>query len=636
MFNKSIAYRLSIYISIAVITVFLIFILIAYVFNSSILKSNIENKAMGMGYQSMIMGERQLVSTKEITHSIADMSMYFAQNNDMEILISKLMTKYHFLNAIHVNIDSVVPNIEYHNYYCFRDKDSLQFWEGNELVFRCGKEKHIFMKVMNENNAVWTEEFTCKKNDQLVVSYYVPIMVQNEHGASMQIGSVISELTLLELADTINSIKIGESGYAFLVNKDGTYLTHPDKELILKKNLFNISAHEYPATQNRIKNLLENSLSGSTIAYPEYLNYEKCWIHYTPMKETNWTLIFVVPYNELFVPLYIIVLRMLFFAILGILVIFFIVTYISNKLIQPLSTVTRQLKKFSSGAAGSSGFNTKNEVELVSSSLEFLKDWYEKFKIDQTHEEIQNSQRRQDLMEASEIQMSLINTDFSITKDKSNFDLFAVYHPARIVSGDLYDFILLDKDNLYFTIGDVSGKGLSAAFFMSVAQTLLKNNSKYRSPGKIIAQTNNELYTNNQHQFFLTCFTGVLNLKTGNLKYCNAAHTASLVLSKNGELSELNNSHGMPLGLYPNRIYPESETRLKPGDSIILYSDGVTEMQDKEKQHYGSERFYEILKKSAGSDPDNTIQIIENDLKIFRGTANQSDDVTMMIIKFKP
>lgn len=636
MFNKSIAYRLSIYISIAVITVFLIFILIAYLFNSSILKSNIENKAMGMGYQSMIMGERQLVSTKEITHNIADMAMYFAQHNDMEILISKLMSKYHFLNAIHVNIDSVVPNIEYHNYYCFRDKDSLQFWKGNELVFRCGKEKHIFMKVMNENNPAWTEEFTCKKNDQLVVSYYVPIMVQNDHGASIQIGSVISELTLLELADTINSIKIGESGYAFLVNNEGTYLTHPNREWILKKNLFNISAHEYQVTQNRIKNLLENSLSGSTIAYPEYLNHEKCWIHYTPMEETNWTLIFVVPYNELFVPLYIIVLRMLFFAILGILVIFFIVTYISNKLIQPLSTVTRQLKKFSSSAAGSSGFNTKNEVELVSSSLEFLKDWYEKFKIDQTHEEKLNSQTRQDLMEASEIQMSLINTDFSITKDKSNFDLFAVYKPARIVSGDLYDFILLDKENLYFTIGDVSGKGLSAAFFMSVAQTLLKNNSKYRSPGKIIAQTNNELYTNNQHQFFLTCFTGVLNLKTGNLKYCNAAHTASLVLSKNGELSELNNSHGMPLGLYPNRIYPESETSLKPGDSIILYSDGVTEMQDIEKQHYGSERLYEILKKSAGSDPDNTIQIIENDLKIFRGTANQSDDVTMMIIKFKP
>mgnify|MGYP000949150360 FL=1 len=236
MFNKSIAYRLSIYISIAVITVFLIFILIAYLFNSSILKSNIENKAMGLGYQSMIMGERQLVSTKEITQNIADLSIYFAQHNNVELLVSKLMTKYHFLNAIHINIDSVIPEIDYHNYYCFRDVDSLQFWKGNELVFHCGKEKSIFMEVMDKKNPAWTQEFTCRKNDQLVVSYYVPIMVQSNDGISRQIGSVISELTLLELADTINSIKIGERGYAFLVNKDGTYLTHPEKEFIFKKN----------------------------------------------------------------------------------------------------------------------------------------------------------------------------------------------------------------------------------------------------------------------------------------------------------------------------------------------------------------------------------------------------------------
>ena len=282
MFNKSIAYRLSIYISIAVITVFLIFILIAYLFNSSILKSNIENKAMGLGYQSMIMGERQLVSTKEITQNIADLSIYFAQHNNVELLVSKLMTKYHFLNAIHINIDSVIPEIDYHNYYCFRDVDSLQFWKGNELVFHCGKEKSIFMEVMDKKNPAWTQEFTCRKNDQLVVSYYVPIMVQSNDGISRQIGSVISELTLLELADTINSIKIGERGYAFLVNKDGTYLTHPEKEFIFKKNLYNISAHEYQTTQININDLLKNGLTGSTIAYPEYLNHEKCWIHYTP------------------------------------------------------------------------------------------------------------------------------------------------------------------------------------------------------------------------------------------------------------------------------------------------------------------------------------------------------------------
>lgn len=632
MFNKSIAYRLSIYISLAVITVFLIFIFIAYVFNNSIIKSNIENKAIGMGYQAMMMGVRQLVSTKEITSNISDQVLYFAQHNDVDFLVSKLMNKYHFLNAIHVNIDSVVPKLHYHNYYMFRDADSIYTWKGNEIVYHCRNEQRIFQAVTGKDSAVWTEEFTCHKNNKLVVSYYSPIKIRNKADSLITVGSVISELSLLDLADSINTLKIGDSGYAFLVSKDGTYLSHPNGEWIMNKNLSNISEKEYSDSQSQISSLIINNKTGSTVAYPQYMNYEKCWIYYTPIKETGWTLIFVVPYDELFVPLYLLILRMLFFAVLGILVIFFTITYITNRLIYPLSKVTSQLKSFSSDT-GNFEVNTRNEIELVSASLENIKKWYERFKIDQFKEEKLNSQRLQDLMEASEIQMSLINTDFKAFNSENEVKLFATYHPARIVSGDLYDFIFLDEENLYFTIGDVSGKGLSAAFYMSVAQTLLKSNSRFNSPGKIVTNANNELYTNNQHQFFLTLFAGVLNVKTGVLFYCNAAHTASLIVTASGKITELTETHGMPLGLYPNRTYSQSEALLNPGDSIVLYSDGVTEMQNEDKMHFGNERFFEVLRENATLYPEKLIDEIENSLADFRGMAKQSDDVTIMVIK---
>jgi sigma-B regulation protein RsbU (phosphoserine phosphatase) len=148
---------------------------------------------------------------------------------------------------------------------------------------------------------------------------------------------------------------------------------------------------------------------------------------------------------------------MLFFSVLGILAIFFIITYISNKLIQPLSKVTTQLKKFSS-VTGESGLVTSNEVEQVSESLNYLKSWYEKFEINQNKEDKINTLRKQDLLEASEIQMSLINNNFSVFANRNDIDLFAVYKPARIVSGDLFDFFFLDDYNLFFSIGDVSGK----------------------------------------------------------------------------------------------------------------------------------------------------------------------------------
>lgn len=634
MFNKSIAYRLSIYISLAVISVFLIFILFAYYFNSNIIKSNIENKAIAKGLQAMMLGERQLVSTKEITSNVSEQVMYFAQHNDVEFLVSNLMAKYQYLNAIHVNIDSAVPDLQYRNYYFVRDYDSVYYQKENEFIYHCEVERRIFEEIINKDSSGWTETFYCKRNQKQVVSYYSPIRIKNISNEFVTVGSVIIELSLSEINDTINSLKIGETDYAFLVSQDGVYLTHPNKELIHNKNLFNISDKEYKSTKEEINALLQSGLTGSVIAYPEYLDYKKCWIYYTPVKETGWLLIFVVPYNELFVPLYLLVLRMLFFSVLGILCIFFIITYITNKLIQPLSTVTSQLKNFSS-TNGDMELNTKNEIELVSGSLDFLKSWYEKFKTAQNQEEILSTQRKQDLIEASEIQMSLINTDFTSFPERKDIDLYALYKPAHIISGDLYDFFFLDGDNLFFSIGDVSGKGLSAAFFMSVAQTLLKSNSRHLKPGKIVTNANNELYTTNQHQFFLTLFCGILNVKTGVLTYCNAAHTLTMVLSLNGDLHELDYSHGMPLGLHPGRIYEESTIKLKQGDSIILFSDGVTEIQNENDTRYGNERFLSTLKPLATLKPKEMINEIENNLEIFKGKTKQTDDITIMVIKYK-
>ena len=452
MINKSIAYKLSIYISIAVVGVFVAFIVIAFYFNSGILKNNIINKATTLGSQVLMLAEKQLISTREITSNISDQVSYFAEHDDVEYFVKKLITKYPFLNAVHVNFDSIVPDLKYHNFYFFRDKDSIYFHEGNQFIYYCEHEKRIFEGAISNQAPTWTESFICQKNKNQVVSYYSPIQIQANDNKIVTIGSVISELSLLQLNDSIKNLKIGaknQFNYAFIVANDGTYLTHPNSDYILKRNLYSLPDKVSPMDSLGVFKILNSGLSGTTIAYPEYLNYKKCWVYYTPIKETNWTLMFVVPYDELFVPLYLLVLRMLFFAVIGILVIFFIVTYISNKMILPLSDITTQLNKFSS-MTGELVLNTKNEIELVSKSLDFLKSWYEKFEIEHRQEEILNSQRTQDLMEASEIQMSLINTDFSVFDERNDIDLFALYKPARIVSGDLFDFVFLEKDILVF------------------------------------------------------------------------------------------------------------------------------------------------------------------------------------------
>ena len=635
MLNKSIAYRLSIYVSLAVIFVFLIFIVIAYFFNIRILRENIENQAMALAYKAVNSGEKQLVTTREVTTEMAADMVLLKDGLELERIVRNVMGKHQFLNAVHIRLDSaqLAPDNLY--YFIFRDNDSLIFNRGNSAFCTCIKERNIFQEAEINEKPGWTSIFNCERNNSDVVSFYAPIKKYDNQGNSSIVGSVITELKLNEINDSINQLRPGKSGYAVLVSKDGTYLSHPDKQKILNQNILQFSKKEYKGTPDKIKEVLEKGGTGSVIGYPKYLDYAKCWIYYTQIKETGWMLIFVVPYDELFVSFYLLILRMLFFSVIGVLVIFLLVTYITNKQIQPLNAVTTQLKKFSS-VSGELELNTSNEVELVSASLDYLRDWYDRFKINRHEEEKLNTQRIRDLKEASEIQMGLINVDFKEITNKNDIDIYAIYKPMRIVSGDLYDFFMIDNENLYFSIGDVSGKGVSAAFFMSVAQTLLKNNARFNSPSKIAFNTNNDLFTNNQHQFYLTLFAGILNIKTGLLKFCNAAHTASMILGQKGEIKDLNQIHGMPLGLYANRDFAEDSIQLFPEDSIVLFSDGVTEQQNIDKVHYGIERFSDCLRKNRGLTAKEIIHEVEKDLQIFSADTTQSDDITLMIIKYLP
>ncbi len=633
MLNKSIAYRLSIYISLAVIAVFIVFITITFYFNTSIVKSNIEGQAEELGSETIDLIERQLVATRESASNISGQIIYFAQSDKMEVLVQSMMKRYSFINAVHIHINDSIPGIENHFLFANReDKDSIAIQKANYRIHHCTVEEAVF-EIPPQGNEGWTEVFECGKSKTKAIAYYAPILREEESQPDVQIGRVFSEVSLSNLNSDINRLKIGKEGYAFLVAKDGTYLTHPNKEFIFNRNLLSLSKDQYNPRRTNFAELLGSGESGTTVAYPEYLNGRKSWVYYTPVRETGWLLMFVMPYNELFVPLYILVLRMLFFSVIGILITFFIISYISNKMIQPLSTVTNQLQNFSLFAKEIES-NTSNEIEQVSASLDALNKWHEKFKVSQHQVEIVNHQRMQDLLEASEIQKSLINTDFSAFDKREDLDVYAIYKPSRIVSGDLFDFFLLDEDNLFFTIGDVSGNGVPAAFYMTLAQTLIRKHAKFKNPATIVNNVNDELYSVNEHQFFLTLFVGVLNLKKGVLRYCNAAHTTTVILKADGEEEELDQSHGMPLGLYPNKSYKVSRTLLQENDTIFLYTDGVTDLLNEEKQLFGYSTLLEKLSSYRNDEPDRLVGRIEEELDMFKMTAQQVDDITILAIKY--
>jgi sigma-B regulation protein RsbU (phosphoserine phosphatase) len=232
--------------------------------------------------------------------------------------------------------------------------------------------------------------------------------------------------------------------------------------------------------------------------------------------------------------------------------------------------------------------------------------------------------------------MDLIKTTFPAFPNRTDLDLYAIYKPARVVSGDLFDYFLIDNENLVFTIGDVSGKGIPAAIFMSVAQTIIRSKADGKSSKKIVTKSNIELSTSNHHQYFLTLFLGVLNLRTGILNYCNAAHDFPYILKPDGKITELNEAHGLPLGLYPDKEYKESKIKIEKGDTIILYTDGVTELLNEQKIQFGSGRLKEKLQILGNLPPTEIVSSLEKDLEDFRGDHPQADDICLFAIKYKP
>ena len=208
MFNKSIAYRLSIYISLAVVAVFIVFIIIIGIFNSKIVNENIEITAINESSQIIMIVEKQLISTKEISLNISEQILYYANNNDVDLFLGKLMEKYTYINAIHVNIDTAVPNILFHNYFTFRSKDSLIIENRNTEIYHCENERYNFKRFTEEKVSGWSSVFSCERNKNLVVSFYAPIQINEKNGDTTIVGSVISELSLSTLNDSINKSKI--------------------------------------------------------------------------------------------------------------------------------------------------------------------------------------------------------------------------------------------------------------------------------------------------------------------------------------------------------------------------------------------------------------------------------------------
>lgn len=228
---------------------------------------------------------------------------------------------------------------------------------------------------------------------------------------------------------------------------------------------------------------------------------------------------------------------------------------------------------------------------------------------------------------AREIQMGMMPHYFP---DNKNLDIYATITPAKEVSGDLYDFVSVE-DKLYFCVGDVSGKGVPAALFMSMTARLFRALCKYKlSPKEIATSMNNELTQDNENCMFVTMFIGRLNLTTGVLDFCNAGHNPPIL---DGQFIEM--EANAPLGLWENVVFEGQTLGDITGKQLFVYSDGLNEAENSEHDQYSEERLKRIVGKHLNDSSRQLIDLLEHDVEAHVAGATPHDDLTMLCIRKK-
>ncbi|NLV21987.1 MAG: PP2C family protein-serine/threonine phosphatase [Syntrophomonadaceae bacterium] len=450
---------------------------------------------------------------------------------------------------------------------------------------------------------------------------YVGVARKDADGI-VQIGYRPEKLAnAMEVADIKNlapGFRVGNSGSVIIATKTGVIVSAADKNFIAK-TIYEF-CHGYDPKGNSGSFIRDTYDGKSLIAYKEAGDY---------------IILGKLPADEMYLSRNSTTTVMILFNILLFSLIFFLVArLVQTVVIDGIFAVNKSLAEITQGNLNEKvEVNTSEEFQALSyginSMVEALKD------------SIKEAAARIDdeLAFARAIQLSALPNHFPAFPEKSEIEIFADMYPAKEVGGDFYDFFFIGEDKLVVVIADVSGKGIPAAMFMMISKTLIKNFALSGiSPAEVFFNANQSLCENNDAGMFVTAFMGLLDCKTGILRYVNAGHNPPLIKNADGTAAWLPTKPGLVLAGMEGVTYVEQEIKLQPGDMLFLYTDGVTEACNHALELYTDHRLLEELNHytpEMQSTAAGIVQYILQTVQSFADGAEQADDITILCVKYQ-
>ena len=521
--------------------------------------------------------------------------------------------------------------------YAYMDGDQVKYKDLGEG----GRQYDIgdwYQIPFQTGGPAWTEPYYDEGGaDTLTATFAVPVFLSGDLGAVSAV--VTGDVSLLWLSHLLQSLDLGETGYAFLISRNGTFIAHPDPAFIMNESIFSVAAARKDPRLREIGQRMVNGghghldfdgLSGIEPSGPSFLAY-------APIPSTGWSLGIVYADSE--IDAAVIRLNRLAWAVdlVGLAALLVMALLIARTITRPLDALAAATNTLAQGDLDAPLPKAKGRDEVARLTASFglmrddLKERIEELRVTTAERERIESELRI----AANIQMSLVPRTFPPYPQRCDLELFALLEPAREVGGDFYDFFLLDEDHLALAIADVSGKGMPAALMMAVGRSFLRSYSRLGGgPSQILSSLNDELSTDNDTSMFVTMFLAVVDLRNGHVRYASAGHNRPFVARRGGEVEQLPHTKGIALGARVGMKFAEAELTLAHGDVLFLYTDGVSEAMNAADEVFTEERIATELARVAEASCSDLLDELNGALREHAAGVEQSDDITMVAFRY--
>ncbi|MCF8367342.1 MAG: SpoIIE family protein phosphatase, partial [Bacteroidales bacterium] len=519
-------------------------------------------------------------------------------------------------------------NLRYHFYKNGLDQEELVSKYESRLI---GWAEALQVK----NKPFWTEPYKEDETGELTTAYLVPAFISYNDSTPLK-GLIGVEFRLQWLSKVIETKKVYNYDYVFVLSKEGKPVIRPGVVYNDDIDIFQVAKN---LNNPEIVVLAEKMMAGESgsMEMGGVFQEMKSVLYFMPVTSTNWSVAVVFPKKDLFRNLYTTTLKLGITGILGVLLILLAVIFTTRRMTLPLQKLSISAMEIGKGNLNVEipELKTNDEVSALSDSINTMQKELQVYIKNLVNTEKYKDRIENELKVAQEIQMGYLRKDFEAFSESQTFSLMAEIKPARQIGGDFYDYFMINDTELCFAIGDVAGKGVPAALTMAIVLTLTRSGNYTKdSLNMVVEKMNNTLVMQNENAVFTTFFIAILDIKTGNLEFCNAGHNYPYLI-KGDELFEMKATHGPALGVVDGVHYKSGKIRLETGSKLLLYTDGVTDAENSANEFFTKERLELALTENPGKEISDISKGLIRQLKKFIGTTSQSDDITVMALHYK-